>query len=71
MENSLKEDLELAIKFLSNRKRNASDVCKKSKQFLVAVNTASEVEAVLTMVLDGTFRQFYDKQLSLHESKLG
>lgn len=57
------ETLELAINFLKKRAIETKHLeTKMARQQLISVLPASEVEAVLSMVLSGEFIEFYNKQ---------
>lgn len=61
-----KEDLQLAMEFLKRRTTPTNNV--KSMRHLLAVNSIGETEAVLDMVHQGTFRNWYIKQVNENPS---
>jgi len=54
------KQIELAIKYLNQRAVNASTLNSTRTKQLVKVLPASEVEAVLLMVQEDQFRDFYN-----------
>ena len=55
------EQLELAIQYLKRRAVSTEKVNNKLMKQLIAVLPISEVEAVLEMVKNGEFLNFYNK----------